>query len=115
MTADGGYVYGYRIWYGASQLRFADAQSGRLSALLDQPERRHPAQPRVGSADDELARLTGQTGRTVRSLTVASVGRSSTCRIASATVSGRIHWPASYARPSCSCTFCCIGVAVRPG
>lgn len=26
MTNDGGYVMGYRIWYGASQLRFTDAQ-----------------------------------------------------------------------------------------
>ena len=34
-----------------------------------------------------------QVGLIVRSSIVASRGRSSTCRIASATVSGRIHWP----------------------
>ena len=90
-------------------------RAGRPDVGVLQPERRHPSQPALRRALAELAGLTGQTGRTTRSLTVASVGRSSTCRIASATVSGRIHWPASYARPSCSCTFCCIGVAVRPG
>ena len=54
-------------------------------------------------------------GLTVTSGMVASRGRSSTWRMASATVSARIQSPASYSLPSCSCTFSCIGVAVRPG
>ena len=43
----------------------------------------------------------GYRGLIVRSLTVASSGRSSTCRIASTTVSGSIQWDASYSLPSC--------------
>ena len=46
---------------------------------------------------------------------VASAGRSTTCRIDRATVSGRISRAASYTLFSCSWTLSCMGVSVRPG
>lgn len=54
-------------------------------------------------------------GRTVRSLTSASLGRSRAIRIVVATDSGSIHFDSSYALPSCWWTFACMGLAVRPG
>lgn len=54
-------------------------------------------------------------GRTVRSLTSASRGRSSAIRIVVATDSGSIHFEASYSLPSCWWTLACMGLAVRPG
>ena len=49
-----GYVFAYRIWNGASQVRFTDA-NGIVTREFSSLERRHAAQPAVGPADDPLA------------------------------------------------------------
>ncbi len=54
-------------------------------------------------------------GRTDRSWTSASRGRSSARSTVVATESGSIHFSPSYSAPSCCRTFTCMGVATRPG
>ncbi|SCE12292.1 hypothetical protein GA0115246_111053 [Streptomyces sp. SolWspMP-sol7th] len=54
-------------------------------------------------------------GRTIRSVTTASRGRSRAVRMVVATDSGSIQAVASYSLPSCWWTFACMDEAVRPG
>ena len=106
-----------------------DSVVATAEAILSAPAARTPSRrssrpgpdPAAHGADrrPQLAlrspdRLSGRLDRPARGWS-RRAGRSRTCRIASATVSGRIQAEASYSLPSCSCTFSCIGVAVRPG
>ena len=97
--------------------RFTRPERGRRPRAVpgQRPGRQHHRQRLRDRRRADHDAVATPAGRTVRSGIVASRGRSRTCRIASATVSGRIQAAASYALPSCWCTFSCIGVAVRPG